>query len=233
MTSAERASQTETDAGVRGKLVHWVRDPIEIIISGYFYHVKASEKWLRVVGSSVVASLQRTCKKNEQPLPSAGPMQLVCRALDQISSKGEWIRLIQRGGASYQRLLQLLPLKAGLLAEAYRAVPTLMAMNTTFHALESAGSGFALTVDLDEATNDCDSEFGKMFAFLEVKATRAAHCVELGCFLINSGSPSSHSTKPDANDVERTRLRQWLQQQPFVAENVEPLRQSMGYRSKS
>jgi len=203
------------------KIVHWMRDPIDAVISGYFYNMKTTESWARVPDSPDVAALLQHCQSTGTDLQA--PLHAACAALEEVVRGPDWSRIVQQhGGISYQQMLALLPRDAGILFEAHRTLPAMRDMNATYHALSAAG----LNMDLDEARRDCHGAFSRIFEFLEVEDARQPTCEAIGCWLVQHTALHHDTEIPLA---ELARLREWLWREPLSINEVEPLRAALGY----
>ena len=143
------------------RAAHWVRDPTEIIMSGFFYHKVTDEAWVHVTPNSYVQKWFAACELAKEswrpPLPAAQEACSDSRHLGPSARSG-----------SYQALLNALSDEKGVLVEAWRAGRGLAEMNATMHVL----GGFpkqAITVDLGDAEAECERVFGLVF-----KARRTA-----------------------------------------------------------
>ena len=130
------------------RVAHWVRDPTEIIMSGFFYHKVTDELWVHTKGT-LAQKWFDACEARDNRAA-----QTACRAATKLEGSS-------RSG-SYQELLNALSDEEGVLVEAWRAGEELAEMNATTHVLASFPEQ-AITVDLGEAEAECERVFGLVF----------------------------------------------------------------------
>ena len=148
------AAATESAGSPQLRAAHWVRDPTEVIMSGFFYHKVTDEAWV-----------------HEKP-GNARAWFAACEVGDGVAQEEACSATTNLGASarlgSYQDLLNALPDKEGVLVEAWRVVTQELAdMNATMHVL-GAFPKQAITVDLGEAEAECEHVFSLVF---EVRRT--------------------------------------------------------------
>ena len=142
------AAATEGAGSPQLRVAHWVRDPTEIIMSGFFYHKVTDELWVHTKGT-LAQKWFDACEAGDDRAA-----QTACRAATKLEGSA-------RSG-SYQELLNALSDEEGVLVEAWRAGEELAEMNATMHVLASFPEQ-AITVDLGEAEAECERVFGLVF----------------------------------------------------------------------
>ena len=142
------AAATEGAGSPLLRVAHWVRDPTEIIMSGFFYHKVTDELWVHANGT-LAQKWFDACEAGED-----GAAQTACSAAINLEAS-------VRSG-SYQELLNALSDEEGVLVEAWRAGEELSEMNATMHVLGSFPKQ-SITVDLGEAEAECERVFGLVF----------------------------------------------------------------------
>ena len=142
------AAATEGAGSPLLRVAHWVRDPTEIIMSGFFYHKVTDELWVHANGT-LAQKWFDACEAGED-----GAAQTACSAAINLEAS-------VRSG-SYQELLNALSDEEGVLVEAWRAGEELAEMNATMHVLGSFPKQ-SITVDLGEAEAECERVFGLVF----------------------------------------------------------------------
>ena len=144
-------------AGLRGdnvRVLIAVRDPLEIIESAYFYHVRGPEPAQRTTPSLWVDALQGLCEGRA--------LRLVPRPPDDACHA---IRAVNANTTSYAALLQQLPPRLGILAEAANSYSDLPAVASARDvAKESAG--VATVLELADVFDDFDAALGAALRFL-------------------------------------------------------------------
>jgi hypothetical protein len=177
------AAATEGAGSPLLRVAHWVRDPTEIIMSGFFYHKVTHELWVHANGT-LAQKWFDACEAGDD-----GAAQTACSAA--INLEGS-----VRSG-SYQELLNALPDEEGVLVEAWRAGEELAEMNATMHVLGSFPKQ-SITVDLGEAEAKCERVFGLVFEARRTAPRTQPAVGELvptlsGCLDLESNPPRPHA----------------------------------------
>lgn len=149
-----------------------VRDPLEVILSGYFYHLTTSETWAVDPASTTVTLLHATCRRE---LPPAH-IPWLCSTMQNAISEGRGTPPL-----SYQQLLTSLPAEHGIYIEALRALPQIRGMADSASAIEKA-SDAAMVMELEKLSEaeTADAAFCSMFRFLGIdQPAMLDHCVAL------------------------------------------------------
>jgi hypothetical protein len=241
------------DALSKGKqmyMVDFLRDPLNVTLSGYYYHLAGSESWCTRAPSPVVASLSEACgidvshgeeayasssggvpaarfPEEALGLPGAlsgipAPSPEACSAI--AAALAHSTQSTANANVSYTELLERLPPKAGVMVEAFRVLASgeLKALNDTSRVDQDQGSS---TVDLDAAATDCQGSFTRAFG---VAFAGVDDCVRIACALLEAGSSDSHGqAHRDASGAEEALLRSTLLMSQWWQDEVEPLRRSM------
>jgi len=210
------AAATEGAGSPLLRVAHWVRDPTEIIMSGFFYHRVTDELWVHANGT-LAQKWFGACEAGED-----GAAQTACSAAINLEAS-------VRSG-SYQELLNALSDEEGVLVEAWRAGEELAEMNATMHVLGSFPKQ-SITVDLGEAEAECERVFGLVFEVLGSSPMGSeSGCVQLGCSKVAAGK-AGHRMDP-AQESHRMELTRWLEAQEWFGRQVQPFRESMQYAAR-
>eukprot|EP00928_Gymnodinium_smaydae_P091099 TRINITY_DN747_c0_g1_i1.p1 TRINITY_DN747_c0_g1~~TRINITY_DN747_c0_g1_i1.p1 ORF type:complete len:419 (+),score=31.83 TRINITY_DN747_c0_g1_i1:30-1259(+) len=126
-----------------GRLIHIVRNPIEMIVSGYRYHWRGSEiEW---TNSSV-------CSRDTCTLPAAKGKGLDKVEADALFQKENFVQFLKSIGcgrhSTYLECLRGSSVTRGLNVEARRARPTLTAVQTITQLMSTSNQTLSLCGDL-------------------------------------------------------------------------------------
>ena len=145
------------------RIVNSVRDPLEVIKSAYFYHLRGFEPSQREVPSKMIAVLKRKCDGGENK-----PDDELCAALHAHDA----------ATTSYAQLLQRLPPRLGILAEAAYEVraPRQRSVGGAA-ALAAAHPGVMTTLELADVFEDFDATFRRLLRFLGVPEADVGACL--------------------------------------------------------
>ena len=130
------------------RTVMMVRDPLDIVLSGYFYDASGGEPMsMRIPSDRIPVALNESC---------ADPgLDELCKALRGFdASKTSWTQMLQR-----------LPPKIGVVAQAVKERGGIESLVQSAEALKGTSS-LAKLVDLDAVMADFDGEIERMFRFL-------------------------------------------------------------------
>ena len=133
----------EGRAAPRLRVLVMARAPLQIVLSGYFYHQKTQELWAVTAPYADLPHLRMAC---ERAWPAAPPADACAAAM----------RLLRReknaSSLSYQQLLKELPADIGVLVEASRSLNSLRRQHATLRTLAPSQSAplAAWVQDLDE-----------------------------------------------------------------------------------
>ena len=224
------------------RLVNWVRDPLHVGRSAYMYHIRGPEDelWLHQTPSDNVAAILDACAGNGTN--DLDPPHLVCQIVHKHSSS---VRDL-----SYFRFLKMMDGSdtgrqphGGFLTEMWRSLKgPIKQMQQTTRSLANASSQVAVTVDLDQAINSCDTEFQRVFGTLE--GAPLDGCVKSGCDISTAQCPTGghnagpscgkhsniHHTTQTKEDAEMAdSLEEFALGNFWFNENVQPVRKDMGY----
>lgn len=209
--------EPDPETGKEGRLVAFLRDPVEVILSGYFYHASTTEAWAN-------APLR-------DEFPSFIKMAANCgrRGHDENSTACKVRELIgNEFNVSYRGLLNYLSPEEGVFVEAYRARRSLQMFNRSLHAAH-AHPGKALTCSLDYVVNNFRDTFSQIFTFLGAK--NPDRCVEVIDDLDIASSPTHEGGHRMANVLlaTRRRLRRFFIASSWYRQHIAPIREDMGY----
>ena len=129
------------------KGVHIRRDPRDVVVSGYLYHLKTDEAWCRA-------------RAGEHPDPYAWPaIPMVC---EHLPDTWKDTYLADLGGRSYQEVLSELSTEDGLIWEMERASAwSISSMLDWDYGLDNV-----LELKLEELVGEFDESFRKIFRHL-------------------------------------------------------------------
>jgi len=250
--SALDASFTKVAAetGTATRLLHFVRDPAEVIISAYHYHRAASESWCIELPNKIVGHLVDTCRAQKagsvlsdvdgygQPWPY--PDAAACGAVL------EWIRGKDQDAVTYTDVLLGVDWKNGTLIQAWQHYPQQRRMVVAYSAIEDLRSSNypsatqAININLNTVMDTCTEGFKPVMraAGLEGGSTHDA-CLQVFCETIKEGESSSHSTTSDhfqgsADEIAAVKAEQrtWLPSTGWFMRFQQPLRRKMGLASQ-
>lgn len=208
--------------GTTSKLVIFLRDPLEVILSGYFYHLKTIERWAN------------------EPYPDAKGFEKACLTGDRgnIASMSSCLAMQMLPPVknhTYREVLNSVDTPIGVFIEAVRAISELEAMRRTYSAFMSAETcNRAIFCFLDDVVEDMESAFHDIFTFLG--AEDVDHCVSLA---LKHDLRALEQQRASAAQVKhamdssmrplRDALRLILKFTPWFIETIDPIRVDMQY----
>jgi len=239
--------------GVSTRLFHFVRDPLEVVVSAYTYHKAASETWCAQKGNDVVTTLFDACRHTTGshesafylglwgcPLrPTVAPDAGACHAVLALLEDGTKVEEL-----SYQDVLQRVDVQSGTLIQAWQHYEQQATMAKQYAAIEDLraseypSSEQAINVNLDGVMNDCKGGFTPVMraAGLAADPPMFEACLKLACDVVARGANSTHSTSShefegDADKIAQLKdmQRAWLPTTKWFATYQQPLRDQMGY----
>lgn len=214
-----------------GRGVFFVRDPAEVILSGYFYHRWAREPWIHESitrsHSFNIANLRKaldaTCQNSEN---DRGAHAATCGALQQIRRQRR---------LTYRQLLDHLSGCDGVLVEAHRALDQLRHM-TNAYKIAMQRTTTATTADLGRIMVDFDAEFERIFKFLGAvdvdDCLRVARRHDNNAPVHNANTISRQHAMDPRFQVERDLLKICLLNSTWFKHAVEPMRLELNYSSR-
>ena len=215
------------DEGARFKLLHWVRDPLEVVCSAYVYHLEGSESWCTIIPNDKVGSFFFACDAADSghnfSLSKPVPSPIACSAArDAIPS-------LQRNHTSYTDLLGNLSLEVGGLVESWNFWDQQREMALAYGFVSRLPHGF--NVDLTDVMHNCTKGFAEMWLSMGVPEGRTLDaCVELGCTWTHEGDSDPHATTHvEGADDMKDGLRAYLPTTDWFTEHQAPNRKLMGY----
>lgn len=208
--------------GTTAKLVIFLRDPIEVILSGYFYHMRTEEAW---------ANLPYTGTEPFQKLCAAGhrgdiATMASCTALQMLPPMNNF---------TLRQLLNAVDMPVGVFIEAVRALSELEALRRTYSQFSSDETCHrAIVCFLDDVVADMESAFRDIFTFLG--ADYVDHCINLALrhdlkALEQQQAKSGqmkHAMDASLRPV-RDALRLILKSTPWFQATVDPIRKGLQY----
>lgn len=208
--------------GTTAKLVIFLRDPIEVILSGYFYHKRTDELWAN------------------QPFVDTEPFVKACLAghrgdIASIASCLALQMLPPVNNFSFKEALNAVDTPVGVFIEAVRALPELEALRRTYTLFKSKETCHrAILCFLDDVVADMGSSFRDIFDFLG--ADNVDHCVDLALkhdlkALEQQQSRSGqvkHAMDSSLRPL-RDALRLILKSTPWFQETVDPIRHDLHF----
>lgn len=208
--------------GTTSKVVILLRDPLEVILSGYFYHLKTIERWANEPYTDS-KEFEKACvtggRGNIASMSSCLAMQMLPPAKN----------------STYREMLNSVDTPIGVFIEAVRAISELEAMRRTYNAFMSAKTcNRAIFCFLDDVVEDVESAFHDIFTFLG--AEDVDHCVSLA---LKHDLRALEQQRASAGQVKhamdssmrplRDALRLILKHTPWFIETIDPIRVDMHY----
>lgn len=142
------AAAASTSQSLTLRAVLMVRDPLDVILSAFFYDASGGEPDpMRVPSDRIPAALEAAC---------GAP------GLDELCSS---MRGFDASTTSWTQMLQRLPPKIGVVAQAVHERPGIESLAQSAEALMGTPA-LAKLVDLSDVMSDFDGEIERMFAFL-------------------------------------------------------------------
>ena len=169
----------------RVRVVEWLRAPLPLVLSAYFYHKTSNERWLHLAPAGAVEKWGATCAA-----PPRAPADLDFRA----RACG---RASDLSNASVAAALGALPPRAGALLAAHMALWTLGEMNKTAAAARAVADAGDDALGLAVAFLDFDdfnATFARVFAGLGVPRWATDACVALAAPHDLAAHPPPHKT---------------------------------------
>ena len=202
-------------AGPNVRMIHFVRDPLEVVLSAYFYHYTSDgkgadmgdRKMLFAPGHYRVQHWSMHCRHPGTDGTISPNAEACLASADAVANPGN---------SSYQRLLRSLPPHLAILVEAWYALQeTIIPQSNALRSLRGPSlAPVVLHVDLRDSREAFGATFTKIFAHLGLPRSNAAKCADvLGHrFDIGSGraseaakmhSSSSHTTRAQKQEAAR------------------------------
>ena len=233
----ERSRQGLAERGVdRVRGVLWVRDPLEVILSGFFYHRVSHEQWLldpgyftreREMYEYFNKTRRSTCARMQCGPAASTAFSTVRNGSLPLGHCNVCQHALVL--STYQQILLALPIEAGVMLEAHRALSALQRMEREWGWVR--GGPDTMVVDLDSIRgNAYNGTFARVFSFLGADDVDA--CVALAStFDINLHPPtgSGEHVFDESLGEQKEACRARLLQSAWYAQNVQPIRVRMGY----
>lgn len=154
-------------------LLHVVRNPFELVVSGYLYHMAESEDWLRTHTFRRALYYVRKNRVRDGCTPKVGWMCLVLRGLAQVyrmSRAGPTARLLPtaQDNETFSQYLQRVEAKSGLLAEAiFSSNYSLASMRFTSDVVSSRPC--SMNVCFEQFYDDCNAVWKRVLQAWNIK----------------------------------------------------------------
>mmetsp|Transcript_37498 Transcript_37498/g.120295 ORF Transcript_37498/g.120295 Transcript_37498/m.120295 type:complete len:302 (+) Transcript_37498:62-967(+) len=204
------------------RIAIFVRDPLEVILSAYFYHLRTDEWWVHeVMASNPMWDYFGEC----QPEDPQGRG-------DSVAMAGCEIQKFHAGNFTYQQMLNAVDVTIGIAIEARRSYHDISSMNKTFSVLKKYPH-VARIYDLDDVTSSSeayDANFADLFDFLGVDDV--AHCVDQAAkydLRRETKSALLAHTMASSMTTVRDALRVLIRKVPWFQHNIQPSREAMNY----
>ena len=222
-TQLQAAEKVAEDRNQRLKMIFFVRDPLEIIVAGYFYHLTTSEWWVHT------------------PMHTLEMFHIMAAPCD--LPDGAWISpftgdpipscivsaFVDAQNATYQDMLRQVDRNVGAIIEADRALGEISELNSTVVVLKqfpSIGRVYDLNA-ITESSNTFDATFTDIFSFLGV--TDVPSCVAKAAkWDLHRRGPSPRSIAHELTH-DRDALRALLPSHPWFHRFIQPFRIDMHY----
>lgn len=213
----------EGDDGTTSKVVIFLRDPMEIILSGYFYHLKTDEPWANEPFKATKA-FEKACATGDRGDIAAMASCVALQMLPPVKNH------------TYRELLNSVDVPVGVFIEAVRDLKELEALRRTHNAFMSNETCHrAIFCFLDDVVDDMRSAFRDIFDFLG--AEYVDHCVTLAlkhdikvlaAQKASAGQQFKHAMDQSMRPL-RDALRLILKSTPWFLETINPIRADLGY----
>ena len=216
-----RARTLAAQTGWNIRFLLWTRDPAELVLSAYFYHLgiplAADEPRLHHTGvGSVPWEVHQDCTaRRVKPLL---PPCAACAAVadDQRASALSWLQLLRN--ASFAEGLALAAWFQGSMSTHLPPSPFefTTAVFTSEAALASPAAPDVLRVDVDQLKTSYTHTWARIFSFLGVDARHRPSCQQaVARFDVAAGGTSLHESAltrlpGPLGDINRSQAGQWL-----------------------
>lgn len=205
----------------RPKVVVISRDPMEIILSGYFYHVRTTERWANTAHFNF----------------SAAPFQSTCetRPRGDIAGVAGCIaaELLVKRGQTYREVLNAVDLQLGIMIEGIRALYEFHDLARTRTALSAPETcHYAIHCFLEDVVDNLTQAFTEVFDFLD--PSDPSRCLQLAQrhdIFAHRRTKTSHEPGHAMSSELlplRDGIRAVLAATPWFIDNVEPIRKLLG-----
>mmetsp|Transcript_1774 Transcript_1774/g.3412 ORF Transcript_1774/g.3412 Transcript_1774/m.3412 type:complete len:307 (-) Transcript_1774:42-962(-) len=192
----------------RLRIVHHVRDPLEMILSAYFYHYECPEEWTET-HHPVEAAIDSCTSGVTGHLKAPEEFCLNAHSLPR--------------NESYCHLLQRLTPEQGVLLETWHSINSDILPMIHTHRVLSESHRTYLNSDLGSLMSNCTNEGRALSDFLG-----SPLCEQLACDLVNDRS--THSTSHLRRTVQlKEDLKKALKSSKYFIANCELWRKEMGY----
>lgn len=189
------------------RIIMLIRDPMELILSGYFYHRVTKESWVH------------------RPMENSPMFLRIASVCDDCV-----IQKYLATGMSYQEMLQDLDPDVGVIMEAYRTIGELTTMNDTVATLRQVPD-VARIYDLAQITKSStayDNAFTDIFTFLGVDDIVACVALAAKHDLSRHDGQNKHAMAKELA-ADRDALRLFLQTTSVFHRYIHPFRQALHY----
>ena len=204
------------------RLVFFVRDPLEIILSAFFYHRTTLEPWAKV-----------TPMKELPAFVIGGPIFTNCTDANELEvtiacTVGAYVH----ENATYQHMMTTVDPEVGIMIEAVGSLWEVEHLYKSSSILRQFPDT-ARIYDLGNVTSSSeayDATFTDFFSFLGVVDVPA--CVHVASrWDANHKDVNPAHAMPSELTAQRNTLRDFLLHHPWFLQRVQPIRLAMGYLS--
>mmetsp|Transcript_63334 Transcript_63334/g.151096 ORF Transcript_63334/g.151096 Transcript_63334/m.151096 type:complete len:397 (-) Transcript_63334:176-1366(-) len=186
-------------AAARHRLVHFVRDPVNIVTSAYRYHMQALEKWLLLPVKK--ATQDRVVAHNVQLLLKWGP----CLSAGQKQALHRYKQSVD-GGMTLVEYYQSVPEEEGVIVEALRSWPEIELLLSNYNATRHDSNILQMYMESIQASYPkamrCMFEFLQESAELDIKgALRKVLPLDVSKHPDQAGGGAGHVTVGKFNNT--------------------------------
>ena len=215
------ALQIAEQEGISLRFVHWIRDPLKLIASSYFYTLHTKERWTQV---PYLLDLKQLVNKWCGILHTAQDRPVFCgdQTVEEILARNE--------SKSYHQILHSLRPNIGFALEAARLRVKLIGMAQIFDQTRRLEN--TITIDLESAMEAFDQTFRKIFQHLNFQ--NQGRCLQLAQrFDLSRPGSKGHPHAFNRSDVAASKLKQDLmdamESSSWFRINIEPFWHLLGY----
>ena len=222
----------EKSTGQKVRVAYWVREPLERIVSAYFYHKgknnKCIEVWCNRVGDAYMQTIEEVCNGALMTRDLAIHNQHDVRP-DEIACNNAVVQN-KAHKLSYAQLLNKVPFSTGLMLEAWRSLDVTQGMLYAQKYIKGTEKveAYSLT-DAMAGKSKCLQKVAKpQFAHLGLfNKTLAERCAEMFCMIVAVGSQGHHSTHSTSEKLTKRALY-YLRGNKWVHQHILKLAESLG-----
>ena len=197
---------------------HFVRSPLPLILSGYFYHQNTSEKWANHPNTTLCNRVKPLLSPTLLSVSSALSLSPLSLNRTLTEAKRECERLVGRYGSqrSYRHLLTAATQREGIWLEAYRSLSTIFLMiHNAINAPPLTFTHFTSSLRVNSSSSPSSPSFSlsplvsSLLSFLQVP-DRYLHRCHYHVMSAAKYSRPSHFTQSRERERERESIEKVL-----------------------